>query len=243
MSLLLNANGEHLKRTTGLPSTSAFTIMAWCYFLSLPGLFEYHPLFIRWDANDVGFQPNDSKFALGDNGQTVHGSTISVNTWYHCAWVRVSTTSDILYVNAVSDLTADLENGTTDSIKINDWSYNTATANTRVAALKIFDTNLTKAQIDSEMRQYLPVNWSSLNAFYPMLGGGSISSTVRDYSGFARDWTITGSPTIDACPPIPWSVRRKGYYIPVVSAASTGSGISCRGLQNPFIRRRTGLIF
>ena len=157
---------------------------------------------------------------IGGNG--VNGSALTVGVWYHIGVVRSSATSCVVYLNGVLDITH------TNDVTSRSWtalvnrvgvqSNDTFPLNGRVAALKMWDTNLTEAEIQQEMRQFLPFRTNNLHTWTPFTDT-STGTDFLDYSGNARNWTEAGSVTSEDGPPIPWRQGRKKYFIPLDGAA------------------------
>ena len=136
-----------------------------------------------------------------------YGSTVAAgDTWYHLAMVRTSDTALDLYVNGAFDNTNARDvTGRTSSTQIELGTYEAGSSlfEGAIAAEKIWTTDLSAAQIASEMRTYAPQNLASIWAWYPHFSGAT--PRLRDNGGDARDWTVgAGTPTDRDGPPILW---------------------------------------
>ena len=94
-----------------------------------------------------------------------------------------------------------------------------------LAACKVYGAVLTAAEIEQEMRCYLPMRTANLNSWFPLL---SASDQLVDYSGVSGNLVLTGVVAAEDGPPIPWSVgsRRRWYALgaPSVLKLKTSSG-------------------
>ena len=234
MATLFNATAETFGRTANLPSISSFTVMGWIYLVSdvnnQVGMFRF---------GNSGPDLNYELVTLSDgttlstwNGavgaSSVSGSALSLATWYHVA-ITVSGTGAgqfLAYLNGVLDIT---NNGdaTNTAVQLDISQDIGSSKNIRIAAVKVWSAALSATDIISEMRQYAPVRWSDLNAWYPMLNAATDNN---DFSGNANNLTITnGSPTTAEGPPLPWMRYKNRKASFTTAATNRGWYISSAG--------------
>lgn len=71
----------------------------------------------------------------------------------------------------------------------------------QVSAIKAWSRTLTVAEIQAEMPSALPVNTTNIFSYHPMPMNQDVTTTLADYSGNSKTFTLTGTPTVDAGPP------------------------------------------
>jgi hypothetical protein len=164
---------------------------------------------------------------VGSDGNTIDlwtnadhaGTALSTGTWYHVAVVCDAGANGFkLYLNGVQDVQTTGVTYTPAAFYIgNDeipepW-------NGRAAGVKVWNRVLTVAEIQQEMRQYVPVNPASIWGFYPLL---SHLDATADYSGNGNTLTVGGTLATEDGPPIPWKQgRSRLVYIPAAGGAFT----------------------
>jgi concanavalin A-like lectin/glucanase superfamily protein len=206
MAVRCNAAGGTVVRTTNLPSIANFTIMAWALLSVNTGAAAYALAFGQFGAYRLGVSDDGSTVSAYESYTEVQGGTWTLGTWKHLAITVAGTGAGqaLFYVDGALLATLDGHTefvGATLRLGAVPESPTLQPWNGRVAAHKAYDVVLTAAQIQQEMRQYLPVNLASLNAWAPLL----LHTDLKDYSGLARDYTGTGTLTTEDGPPIPWA--------------------------------------
>lgn len=239
MSVRFNATDSNwLSRTTDvLDCNSAYTVMGWVRLASDQN--DYGNFFFL-GANNTGAQDIDELLGIGSTGTTliiwvgigggvgteVSGSTLTVGTWYHVALVRTSATNINAYLNGSSDITNTRDitgraaagrmgigaNNYSDSAFPNEVDGN-------VAAVKMWSTNLSEAEIQKEMWQFMPNRTLNLYSWTPFVDA-STGTDFLDYSGNARPWTEVGSVTFEDNPPIQWRRGRSRIFIPTAAVTT-----------------------
>lgn len=225
MAIRGDASTDILTRTTNLPTVSGFTFMAW---VQINTATTYGHLCVRgasgagdYLAYGWGNNSGPLKTFLGDWNNDWNGTTLSTATWYHLAWTKNSN-AHIVYLNGVSDISQNdtVADPSTAAVRMIQRSGGTGNdfCNGRIAAVKEWSAVLTAADIVQEMRQYQPVNFASLNGWWPMVESTAANSAL-DFSGLGRNWTVGGTLTIEDGPPIPWKLASgKKYFLPPAAA-------------------------
>lgn len=210
---------SYIDRASGVP-TGNFTLSLW--FKIYAAGTNYATIFWRGSTstNDeipfFGTNTNTTKLHLYTNTQDNPGTNaLTTSVWYHIGLVRNSSTDWKVYLNGVQEISATAEGAAT----INDmrfWSDRPFDAvngncNSAMAAIKLYDTNLSVAEIIQEGTQYLPVRTTNLIVWLPCTEP-TLADSIKDKSGNGADFTSAGAPTIEDGPPIPWK-RGKGSRI------------------------------
>jgi hypothetical protein len=233
------ANGTNAyTRTSGLPSFTTFTKMAWVRFTSVG---VYNDIFARGTGNDMLLQiSNAAAMVVWDGvGETALGlSGWVTNRWYHVTFVKNGTTLTG-FRDSVPGTTPMTFTTTPGTDKL--WIGNGFSAESVVGdmfAVKIWDRALTQAEIFQEMRQVAPVNRSGLYGAYQFDGVGG--HELVDTSGRGRTLTKTGTTqSTQVSPPIPFTLvarRPLGFkwssggttYFQTLTAGLVSSGALAR---------------
>jgi Concanavalin A-like lectin/glucanases superfamily len=224
MASLCNASGEYYSRTTSLPDMYNCTLMCWWYLEAAAGVqaaFQFGNIAgdLDWElgVHGAGFLVLYLWRASG--GTSVDGSTLTTGTWYHMALTSTTagTNSTKAYLNGVLDAQLTPSAGQANS-ELQFPGNVTASTNSRIASVKIWDSVLTATEIQQEMRQYLPVRTANLHGFWPLLSTGD---DEIDFSGAAKTMTVNGTPTTVDGPPIPWKLGRRRVVRTPDAPAST----------------------
>jgi concanavalin A-like lectin/glucanase superfamily protein len=198
--------GDYLTRTTNLPSPTSFTHMVWASLtvdMDAPGTALG---FGSFGAFLLGVSDDGTTLSAYDSYNEALGSTWTLGTWKHLA-IAVSGSGAgqaLFYADGAVFATLDGHaEFTATALRLGAHPHPAADLlfNGRLAAHKLYDIALTATQIQQEMRQYVPVSTTSLNAWAPLL----LHTDLKDYSGAARDYTGSGTLTTEDGPPIPWA--------------------------------------
>lgn len=223
---------SYLKRTTGLPPTSTFTMMAWVRenangYSSGAGVL-YGFVASGTSGCYMGWQ-NGTGLDMTSADMNDFTYAASLGLWYHTA-ITASGTDAFGYVNGVLRM-----NGAAGRIVEGDTLVVGASSNgvrysaSNVAALKIWNRELSQAEIVAEMPYALPVNRAGLNSCYPIPSGwdvlavralgpldglGGALTRWGDWSGGGLEWTEADVIDLENGPPIQFSpipaYRRRG---------------------------------
>lgn len=235
MSVRFDASGDSLGRTTNLPPIASFTMMGWFYIsvdrAALSTFLAFGPATLSnyYQAYITGAR--NFRLYNGPGGNVAGASTLSVGQWYHIAMTVSGTgASQFLgYVNGVLDAThsgqASLTAGKLWVGNDNDTEW----LNGRAAAIKVWDTALTAAEIQQEMHTLRPQRLADLNAYYPVFPGSG--ERVRDYSGNGRDWTEAGTLADEDPPPVGWGAAIQ--WLQAVVAGATTYTVNLAGSISP----------
>lgn len=245
MAIRFDAAADRLLRTTSPPSyNSAYTIMGWVYFTSLTAG-NYVKIFTQNDNSITNYDevavadvaPYEFLCAsvISSSYSEIAATTIpTTSTWYHLALVRASSSSLLLYVNGIQEVNNTLSiSGRTANTRMEiggGLSSNINPLDGRVAAIKIYNTNLTAAEIQNEMRYYTPQRTTNLHIWTPGVET-TAANADNDYSGNGNNWTAGGTLTIEDGPPITWGpstqqmmfIPAGGVSVTVNPAVQTGA--------------------
>lgn len=214
MAVRINANNEDYSRTTNVPPEDPLTMMVWFYLVTArTGINTYALLHTDGSANGMflSFETNGTMLEFlgltaGTPAPTDMG-TLATATWYHIAFTRSGSAINAYIDGAVVASPTFATTYTEADISVGGHPVDTTVwADARYAACKVWRAALSTAEIQQEMRQYMPVRTANLDSFYPFL---SVADDEVDYSGNGRNWTVGGTPTTEDGPPIPWRAGRQ----------------------------------
>jgi hypothetical protein len=220
--------GERYASTTGVPAQSGATICFWVNPSAITG--GYRPFF-GWGRSSDGAEvciietdSNNIRFYWWNTSSQGPVNLIAptANTWYFIAITSNGTASGSLTLRAraiggTSWTTASSNSAsasiTANVLRLNDDTYGSGSGITyRYANFKAWDAVLTENELLQEMFSYYPVRSQNLNRWTPLI---DTATDTLDFSGSARNWTITGTealyvphpPTNDDLPD-----AARGYY-------------------------------
>lgn len=205
MAIVVAGSGWYTRASFWV-TNAPLTFMTWLYpsstatYKAIGGQQSAQVLQIHTGKLSVGTTTNDFD----------GGTTLSTSTWYHGAWTREGGSHD-LFLNGISDrATAADTQAVATGLIIGDWDAVGGNAyQGRLAAVKIWNARLTRAEILAEKAQYVPVRLRNLMAFYPMRTIAEDQIDLR----FGKLLTVAGSGQADADgPPIPWLVPLKRFH-------------------------------
>lgn len=236
MAIRVDANGDALSRTADLLNYNAnYTWMSWVYWTSnsqmtggnYPGVLSLsNNTTSAYDmllANANGNANGNWGFETAPSGLANSGNAIPIATWIHIAMVRVSVTNLILYVTGSQEinLTHNSVAGRTavtrmDAGRLTDGAGNQNTT-LRIAAQKIWSTNLSQAEIQNEIWSVVPRRAANLYGWWPGFPGAT--ERLADYSANGRNWTADGTLSDEDGPPVDWRLRL--WSIPFVQTGGS----------------------
>lgn len=211
MSVNSAANGRYLVRaSTGL--TSNFTICAWVRFTAL-GTYR-----TMW-GQDIGnpdwrsqvyydITANNIAFNFANVTDMILVPSPSAGVWYFVCAVADSAEAHGYWGTggALTKVTAGAVytgTGGTD-MYIMDESDLDQTLNGELAGFKIWNANLSQADVEAEYRQLAPKRTANLYTFLPFF---DTTNAGKDQSGQGNDFTVHGALANAEQPPAPWVSR------------------------------------
>ena len=249
MSILFDVNTEFLSRTANLP-TGACTVTGWAYmttdlntftplfFISdATGTDATRYVQIGTGADGTSFVGEIHVNTSTGGGWSDTGVVINVATdaWYFFAlsWDTVTGGVTLRMYARAATATA-LSSGSVGAT----WSGTFVPAsfrvardvatgiyngrfNGRVAGMKMWDAELSSAEILAESFQLMPVRWTNYRNIYPLWNESAAG--VADYGANGHNWTVNGSPTPAESPPVPLRIGRRKSYPATVSSPPPSS--------------------
>jgi hypothetical protein len=206
MAVLLDATGEYFNRTASAPShNSAYTVAGWVkvtvnndtrhvpWYIDAGSTFSnYDRIKLDWFNGAAGIQVVNGGT---DSGQQYGTTALTINTFFHLAAVRESTTSFKLYVNGsleVTITTSVAARPTATRFGLGALAEGSEPPTGIVmAAWNTWTRALGQPEIAAQMAQAAPTDTTSLWAEWLMIASGQ----GTDSSGNARDLTVNGTPT------------------------------------------------
>jgi hypothetical protein len=216
MAVSFSATGQHYSSTSGVPTTRLFTVAVWAYALSAgTGVAD-----ILWsiegtsDATSLIMSEGTLIFDWPGGGPSqLNGAAISSDTWYKTA-VSVNGNAARLYQGAAGSALVQYTTGSNyalpaGTLKLGIGSFASLFAgagwlNGRLACYKMWDAELTQAEIERELNYYLPGRTANVNRWHPFVNG-----EATDYSGNGRTLSGGVGAVTGAGPPISWTASKQ----------------------------------
>ncbi len=193
------------------PTLSALTWMAWVRILA-QGDWDTFFSYLGGQAPciQMGLAGDGFPLVIGENvNNTVYGSPLLIDRWYHIAWVRAAATNNKAYLNGILDIddtVANIRNGTS-GCKLGDQGAAGLYYDGLMCQVRIWDNvQLVQAEIRREMYSPRPVRRANLWGDWRMYPGSP--ERARDYSGNNRNWTQNGTLTDEAGPQLPDALQQ-----------------------------------
>jgi len=238
---------EGLQRTSNNPAIANFTMMSWHYLNQLPSAAgRSFGLMMHGETSTSNFDwiilgANDpaNAFECYVGGSSSTGSSLSTGRWFHIAVTVAGTGANQVkaYFNGALDMTKNGDSTISSQVlRVGNATGSEGTVG-RYAAVKVWTGVLTQAEIQDEMRYYVPQKLAGLNSFAP---GTEYTGTTagRDRSGNGYDFTVLGGVNLADGPPILWSPQwRRGR---VITAAAPPSGDAVPACWASYRARRAG---
>jgi hypothetical protein len=228
MAARFDASADALSRTTNLPTIASFAVLGWFYPTSFS---TYNIVFTYGGSSGAAYTAQlDSGAFLGDpgslevyNGSSAYnsgslGTVLPLNAWSHVAMTVSGTGAGqfLCYLDGALNITGNAATISSQKILIGNDTSGTGNVASRFAAVKVYGAVLTAAEVQQEMRQYLPVRTANLNTFLPLCGPAS--EFPVDFSGNGFAMTAGGTLTSEDGPPIPWKRGRSRLILPATAA-------------------------
>jgi Concanavalin A-like lectin/glucanases superfamily/Bacterial Ig domain len=205
-AVTLDDIGDELRRTTGLPPITNFTMMGWFRitgdnhtYSTLLGLSHAtsNAAYLTMMCCGNGWR----QLSVWNGGGMVSGSNLTLGTWYHVAMtVEGSGPGQLkVYLNGALDITANGNPGIpAERLSIGNDSYRDWMQG-EAASVKVYNVALTPAEIAQEMTSYVPLRTADLNSWYPLR---TAADAPFDYSGNVGSLTVAGTLATVAGPPL-----------------------------------------
>jgi hypothetical protein len=220
MAVRFDASGEDYTSTSSPPSGSAFTVICWAKVST-----DRNTWSAAWSSDsstsNYSYLSTDSDGTtmkwwtqVSGNERTISGPNMTAGTWYRFAAVCNGTDATLYYGSGLGALSsASAANwvtlSTSTTFRIGADPFSGEWLNGCIANLKHYSTNLTQAEIERELLQYMPERTTNLVRWHPFLTNETV-----DYSGNARTLSGgTGTAREDG-PPIPWLASPPRVYVP-----------------------------
>lgn len=204
MSVILNAPGEGLTRTTQLASAASdYTVLFWVKVLSTPsgGLYTIpfgyiNGPYTQWAT--ISSRPNNNNYFLSVSNGAFTGTsetTLTVGTWYPMAYVRTGNDHSF-YVNGVliGMVALNISGNAFTSLLCGDDGF--SHEDIEVAYFREYQRALTLAELTAELGSTIPVSTTNLLTDTPL------QSDLLDDSGNARNWAGAGAFTFSSNTPL-----------------------------------------
>jgi hypothetical protein len=210
MAVRFDGSDDDYSATTGLP-TGNFTVTCWANPTTLRnpgGIFTLADSTASYSAwYWFGLRPD---WAVRNHGANLaSGVTPTAGTWWRLGLVLSGTTATLYGAQAGDPLTQ-LCSGTVTTftpgvLHIGGTPDATQFWDGRVAALKVWSSALSAAQIETELTQHLPVATTGLARFHPFVNAETV-----DYSGNGRTLTAgAGAVATETGPPLAWGTTNQ----------------------------------
>lgn len=214
MAVRFTPAGQDFRRTASLPSQSLFSACGFCTMNAdtnaIAVLFGiesattnapvYYSLETQGDGTTLQY--------LDSAANTVNLGAITVGTPFFWGITKNGTAVRVFFRNLTTNVvTVTTGTGATTAanviMAIGGSSYAGEDLNGRMSGVKIWDAVLSDAEMANESTCLRPMRSAGLHLFSPMIHS-TVADCALDFSGNARDWTITGSPTQEHGQPVPW---------------------------------------
>lgn len=235
MGTRFDAAGEDMRRTASLPAQTAFTLAGFARRVVNSGGFENLCGIEQATASaanymELIFQDTTLNVWSGNDGNVAFASSPAVGSWFFFAIVSSGTGAGQLVgywcaIGATSLITASHQNSSTFSpgmVILGSSSYGEQ-FNGVVRGVRVWDAALTSAELLLESQTLAPVRLVNLHLSSPCIES-AIADNAKDFSGNGRNWTHTGTLSLDATPPAISYRGRRNRTIQHVAAGGGGGG-------------------
>lgn len=214
MAVRFDTSGQWYTRSVTGPTT--WTACLWMYQVNVRGgPFGYGKPNAGGSTVFLSGGATLKCFDLGSNGSGFGNLPVSANSWYriavsvngaNCSWYHGGATGT-LTVASVTNIQSPV--GAGQSWFLGNDSFDGGWLDGRLAAVKIWSAELSPAEIDNELGQYLPRRTANLVQWHPLL----VAETV-DYSGNGNTLSGGAGATTEDGPPIPWGSAVPLIFLP-----------------------------
>jgi len=210
MAVRFDAANDAYSRAAVHATGSAVSIILWVYFVSNTGAETDLAIIGAGGAGDGGAvwlsnMPSGTTYRAfnADGSASIGAQVVATGTWYRMAVTRSGTAAAFYSGPEAGALTAasgTLSRAAADTLTLGSYYGINSNLNGRMAAVKVYNAQLTAAEVEVETRQYVPARTANIFGWYPWLG-----PDTTDYSGVGNNLTAgAGTPTVEDGPPIPW---------------------------------------
>jgi hypothetical protein len=234
MSVRYDGAAEYFRRTTDLIDyKSNYTWM--CNFYLVTGADVGYCNILTIDtgndfthSDEVAVEGDLTRILVTSNTNFSFNAVAATTTpqngvWYNVAMVRRANNALDLYINGILEATSTDDTSGRGAGSQTEMLIGSGYGGTfnqldgRIANIKVWSTNLTAAEVLSEVSTIRPRKLENLYSWTPVFPGSG--ERARDYSGNGRDWTETGTLTDEEHPPVSWGA--KILALPFVSTGAT----------------------
>jgi hypothetical protein len=217
-------SGQVYSRALSLGSQTALTACFW-WKISVDLNTWSSALFIdNGQADNWGVQTGADGTTANAvmDGNSTASVAMTVGTWYFIGLATSGTTGTLYYKAAGSStLSTTAITGVTATsaatLRLGDSPWG-EWLNGCLAAVKVWNAQLTAAEIDLEAQQYAVNKIASLVSFHPL-----VKAETADYSGNARTLSGGTGATTEDGPPIPWRLSSPRLTLPTAASGITGT--------------------
>lgn len=231
MALRIDAEADVLSLSSGLPSSTAFTLCGWFKRRGTgAGTNEISALLYGADPPNQYvasfiYSYSAANFRVQSSGGAISsaGLSITTDTWYFyalsCAGTGASDAKIRAAAKGATSFTEVTATGASFTPVAFSFGINGAGiwGNQALAGWKLFDRVLTDAELFAEMNRLTPASTTNLNAWWPMVHSAT-GTADNDFSGAGKDLSPAGTITLEDGPPVGW-----GAPLALVGAAASGS--------------------
>lgn len=247
MAVRADANSEYLNRTTGgFYSTSPLSACFWANLITDRNVSGLGWMIVLTPGGDYLTWYNASgdgttflwEHAVGAALDQLGSFNLSLNTWYFFAITRNGTGAGgtIHYRRAATETSFTTASGTfsgaaftpNDEYVLSNW-YDLVAGwfAGRIAALKQWNAILTVDELMQESYYFSPIRWTNLQSWHPFVNDG-ITQAMLDFGPNGRNFSQTGTLTIEDGPPIIWMPSRRKFWSPAPAIGAPEQMVAIR---------------
>lgn len=198
-------SGNYYDTTTGQPTGSTYSYTLFLYPIGTPsrGHAVAHGSTYQALASDSAGTSWGVWDASTYSSAGFDATLLTANTWYMVGVVLSGASNITFYIGPVggslSSANATNYSGNTPTeLRVGDYTGGGFPCNARVAGFKLWNAALNTTEITNELLQFAPVRTTSLLRYHPWH-----VAEVTDHSGNGNNFTLTGTITTEADPPVP----------------------------------------
>jgi hypothetical protein len=234
MSLVIDAAGDYVTRTNGLPpNTGAFTICGHAKRTTDRGAYSWITYMIKGSAptNDVGVRTDTDGDSLqgfvNEGTETPNIATITDTSWFFWAIVGNGSTITLYYQKEGGSWATPVTAAQTSFVPSN-WYLGDTSVNTpfvgEIADVRMWSTALSASQLIAERASSTVVNTTSLLSNHPFKSATE-ATALSDSSGNGYTLTKVGTPSFTTAGPT-YSTASTVIRCQLPAAAYNESGVT-----------------